>query len=74
MTIGLWSGVRIHVVIVKKLILPACLLFACAVSGADAPPGGFQKQIRPVLEANCFKCHNAEKHKGGIDLAGLADD
>lgn len=41
---------------------------------ADVTPVGFQTQIRPLLEANCFKCHNAEKHKGGVDLASLTDD
>src|SRR3954470_454343 len=35
--------------------------------GAEAP-ANFQKDIRPLLEQHCFKCHNAEKHKGGIDL------
>ena len=34
----------------------------------DAAPSEFQQKLRPVLEEHCFKCHNAEKHKGGIDL------
>ena len=34
-----------------------------------APAGGeFQQKLRPMLQEHCFKCHNAEKHKGGIDL------
>ena len=28
----------------------------------------FNKQIRPVFEANCYKCHAGEKHKGGLKL------
>ena len=30
--------------------------------------GEFQQKLRPMLQEHCFKCHNAEKHKGGIDL------
>lgn len=28
----------------------------------------FQKQVRPLLIDNCFKCHGGEKIKGGLDL------
>jgi cytochrome c553 len=28
----------------------------------------FEKSVRPVLAANCFECHGAEKHKGGLRL------
>ena len=28
----------------------------------------FNEKLRPLLKEHCFKCHNAEKHKGGIDL------
>jgi mono/diheme cytochrome c family protein len=45
-------------------------LFALGLVSASAAeaPANFQKNIRPLLEQHCFKCHNAEKHKGGIDL------
>ncbi len=60
-----------------RFTLPACpriLAFigmACGlVAGAlgAVPAGEFQEKLRPVLQEHCFKCHNAEKHKGGIDL------
>jgi hypothetical protein len=35
---------------------------------AAEPDLNFQKKIRPLLEEHCFKCHNPEKKKGGIDL------
>ncbi len=46
-----------------------CLLavIAASASAAESAPN-FKKEIRPLLEQHCFKCHNAEKHKGGIDL------
>jgi mono/diheme cytochrome c family protein len=28
----------------------------------------FEAKIRPVLADNCFECHGAEKHKGGLRL------
>ncbi len=36
----------------------------------------FEMKIRPVLAENCFKCHGAEKQKGGLRLdraEGIAD-
>ena len=62
-------------------MLPSRLRFSLVLAGALASPGfgeagppaaptagEFQQKLRPVLEEHCFKCHNAEKHKGGIDL------
>src|SRR6266853_6282753 len=28
----------------------------------------FEKNVRPVLAEKCFKCHSAEKQKGGLRL------
>jgi len=30
------------------------------------------KAIEPLLAAKCYECHNAEKHKGEIDLKQFA--
>src|SRR6266478_4692801 len=35
---------------------------------AVAEPVDFERQIRPLLEAKCFKCHGAEKQKSGLRL------
>ena len=43
-------------------------------NGSVANAADFTKDIRPVLEAHCFKCHNAEKHKGGVDFSGVTDE
>ena len=47
----------------------AVLLSAAGAFGATGPDNAtFTRDIRPVLDQHCFKCHNTEKHKGGIDL------
>jgi mono/diheme cytochrome c family protein len=33
----------------------------------------FEKEVRPVLEESCFKCHGPEKQKGGLRLDRKAD-
>jgi mono/diheme cytochrome c family protein len=49
-------------------IFPLVVAFALgSVNGAKAAPGF--AEILPVLDKQCFKCHNAEKEKGGVDLA-----
>ena len=37
--------------------------------GACAGEAGDQRPITDFLSANCSKCHDAKKKKGGIDLA-----
>ena len=34
----------------------------------------FEKQILPVLKANCVKCHGADKQKGDVRLDTLSPD
>ena len=57
----------------RKPLSPIIGLFVLSALGALSSraaelPATFQKNVRPLLEEHCFKCHNAEKHKGGIDL------
>ena len=37
------------------------------------PMADFQKEIRPLLEQYCTKCHGANRKKGGVDLARFLD-
>lgn len=37
-----------------------------------AGPVDFKKQVKPILEANCLKCHGPEKPKGGLSLVNRA--
>jgi len=44
-----------------------------ATSPAKLPPAAqgtvdFDKDIRPLFQQNCLKCHNADKQKGGLRL------
>src|SRR5262245_6289762 len=36
----------------------------CTASAAPAPD--FVREVRPLLEAHCVKCHGPEKQKGGL--------
>ncbi len=45
------------------------------VSGAEVDPAQasfFEKEVRPVLADNCFKCHGEAKQKGGLRLDSRA--
>lgn len=58
---------------IAPLILAALFLpFISATPCLAAAPSGrlvFERDIRPILKANCFDCHGeTEKPKGGLDL------
>ncbi|MDB6174810.1 MAG: hypothetical protein JWL59_4121 [Chthoniobacteraceae bacterium] len=63
----------------KLFVLPA-LLLACAAIAAPVeklPPAivrpvDFLKDIQPIFEAKCAKCHGPEKQKGGYRLDSKA--
>ncbi len=44
----------------------AALLFS--VRTASSAPVDFAKDVKPLLETYCFKCHGGGKKKGGFDL------
>ena len=48
-------------------------IFASALVLRGAEAADFGKDVRPVLETYCFKCHGAEKQKGGVKLHEGAD-
>jgi hypothetical protein len=48
-------------------------LIALVLIGAPAPaqdPVDFDRDVRPILDARCLKCHGPEKRKGGLLLTG----
>ena len=57
-----------------KRILPqllALLAILCAGRVRAATPLDYDKDVRPVLENRCFKCHGPEKQKGKMRLDSL---
>lgn len=48
--------------------LPILVLAAIAGRSSAADDVDFKKDIAPVLEASCVKCHNPEKKKGKLDM------
>ena len=49
-----------------------CLLVVPAVGAAE--PSRFDKEVPAILKAHCVGCHNPERKKGGVDLAGVLDE
>jgi hypothetical protein len=43
-------------------------ILLCSTALAADAPVDFNRQIQPILERSCVKCHGAEKQKGGLRL------
>ena len=56
----------------------SCAVLLAAVTlnshAADATALDYAKDLRPLMEANCFKCHNEKKQKGGVDFSTFSDE
>lgn len=53
---------------VKQLgILALCVSGFSVLTRAD--PVTYAENIRPLLQSSCLNCHNADKHKAGLDLS-----
>ena len=39
----------------------------------SAPAEEYEKEIRPILEKNCFECHGADKQKGDVNFASFTE-
>lgn len=50
------------------------LVFALCVCALPAQEIDFEKQVRPILQASCYKCHNEKRHKGDLRLDQWSDD
>ncbi len=63
---------RIPPITFPTLILAAALVFAAARS-AHAVTADFAKDVRPLLETYCFKCHANGKKKGNVTLDNFSN-
>ena len=50
-----------------------CLLFVAVTNGARADETLFRKDIAPILEQHCLRCHNAKSARGGLSMATAAE-
>jgi mono/diheme cytochrome c family protein len=48
-------------------------LFSLAVQAAAASAPDFAREVRPLLETYCFKCHADGKKKGGVTFDGVKE-
>ena len=49
------------------------ILIITIALGPQMAAADFATEVRPVLEKYCYKCHGAEKQKGGVKLSEGAD-
>ena len=56
------------------LLTVVALVFLTASAGAAEPVDNdfFEKKVRPIFVANCVRCHDAKKQKGGLRLDAKA--
>jgi mono/diheme cytochrome c family protein len=59
--------------VVLLTLLVGSFAWGAAANGDDIDTG-YRKEIRPLLETHCFKCHNDKKQKGGIDLTRFTSE
>ena len=50
--------------------IPVSIALVCAASAQEKVT--FQDHLLPLIEANCAKCHNADKKKGDLDLTSYS--
>src|SRR5437016_12337236 len=44
------------------------VMIAAVFTASAAPAPDFSRDVRPLLEQHCFKCHGPQKQKGGLRL------
>jgi len=69
---------RSKATILGFIIVGAVGLRAADVDLSKLPPASdkkdvtFEKNIKPIFEKSCFKCHGEEKHKGKLRVDSIA--
>ncbi len=66
-----------HLIVPSVLFVATASLLAADVDVSKLPPAAkqagvtYDKNIKPVFEKSCFKCHGPEKQKGKLRLDSL---
>ncbi len=50
-------------------VLTFCTSVAGPLPSAKAADAVYERQVKPMMTANCVRCHSARKNKGGLDLS-----
>ena len=58
---------RLGINMILALVLLVFVCGAGSIAPANTPPS-FERDVRPILEANCVSCHGAEAPQQGLDL------
>lgn len=52
----------------RAAALPLLSLLVCAAPSPAQPKATYDDDVRPILEARCIRCHNADRDAGGLAL------
>ena len=55
-----------------KWTVALALVLAFPLSAQPAGPPVFEKDVLPILQAKCLRCHGAQQHKAALDLRSRA--
>jgi hypothetical protein len=68
---------QLRTILLASLVSTGALRTACAIDTSKLPPPAQQqgvtyaKDIQPILEASCVRCHGTDRPKGGLRLNSL---
>ncbi|MDA0840462.1 MAG: PSD1 and planctomycete cytochrome C domain-containing protein [Planctomycetota bacterium] len=52
----------------KTFVVSILLLLAAPAESQESVPVDFAKQVRPIFEKHCYKCHGSKEQKGGLRI------
>tara|TARA_R100000789_G_scaffold21675_1_gene24493 strand:+ start:5862 stop:9014 length:3153 start_codon:yes stop_codon:yes gene_type:complete len=65
------NGLRLYTLVLTSALLLVGGVTVSAEESSTAKRDLFEQHVRPMLLANCIKCHNAHKHEGGLNLTTM---
>ena len=57
---------------IRRFALPLLLLLVLGGMSIAADPPTFEKDLLPLFQARCLKCHGAEQQKADLDMRSKA--